>query len=187
MLLGTLSAQPEALSPYGRAKWTLEQRFVAADEVVLRLGVVVGNGGMFARIRRSATRGPLTPLVDGGQQPLYLVSIETVCNALRDAINRGGAGLRGRAWNLVQPEPVALRRLIEAIQQHGGHRALLLPVPLSPVLWAVRVLESLPGLRLPVGSANLHGLRQQSEYRVVADWEHFGYPVQSLEAMLSDI
>ncbi len=79
IFLSTLSAEPDALSDYGRAKYELEQRFTAAQQIVFRLGVVVGDGGMYARIRSSATRLPVTPLLDGGRQLIYVLGIDTLC------------------------------------------------------------------------------------------------------------
>lgn len=187
ILLSTLSADADALSLYGRAKWVQEQRFLAAGEVVLRLGVVVGSGGMFVRIRQSATRLPITPLLNGGSQLLYVAGVDAICAVLRDTILAGGAGLRGRAWNLVQPEPVTLRTLIQAIQRDQNQPTPLLAVPATPVLWAVRLLESVPMLRLPISSANVRGLVQQGQRRVTSDWAQFGYPVQSLEALLRQV
>jgi uncharacterized protein YbjT (DUF2867 family) len=185
ILLSTLSAEADALTDYGRAKWTLEQRFAAAGEVTLRLGVVVGDGGMYARMRHSATRLPVTPLLDGGRQLLYVVGIDALCAVLRDAIASNGAGLRGRAWNLVQPEPVTLRKMVEAIQRQAGKRSLLAPVPTGPVLAGLRVLESVPMIRLPVSSSNVRGLIQQGKRRVATDWVHFGQPEQPLEALIA--
>jgi len=185
ILLSTLSAETNALSDYGRAKWALEQRFAAADEIAFRLGVVVGDGGMYARMRRSATRLPVTPLLDGGRQRLYVVGIDALCAVLRDTIASNGEGLRGRSWNLVQPQSVTLRELIEAMQRQAGRRSLLLPVPTAPVLAGLRLIERVPMLRLPVTSSNVRGLRQQGQRRIDTDWERFGQPVQSLEALIA--
>jgi NADH dehydrogenase len=185
ILLSTLSAEADALTGYGRAKWALEQRFAGADEVAFRLGVVVGDGGMYARIRHSATRLPVTPLLDGGRQLLYVVGIDALCAVLRDAIANNGDGLRGRAWNLVQPEPVTLREIVEAIQRQAGKRSLLAPVPTGPVLAGLRVLESVPMIRLPVSSSNIAGLRQQGQRLVQSDWARFGQPVQPLAALIA--
>lgn len=185
ILLSTLSAEADAPSDYGRAKWAQEQRFTAADEVALRLGVVVGDGGMYARIRSSATRFPVTPLLDGGRQLLYVVGIDALCAVLRDAIASNGSGLRGRSWNLVQPEPATLRAMVEAIQRQAGKRALLVSVPTLPVQMGLRLAESVPLLRLPVSSSNVAGLRQQGQRRVQSDWTRFGQPVQPLEALIA--
>lgn len=185
LFLSTLSAEPGALSDYGRAKWVLQERFVAAGEVVFRLGVVVGDGGMYARIRSSATRAPVVPMLNGGKQLLYVAGIETLCAALRDTSAGDGAGLRGGAWNFVQPEPVTLRALVEAINRQAKRRALLLPVPAKPVLAALQAAERLPLLHLPVTSTNVRGLMQQGQRRFPSDYERFGYPVQSLETLIA--
>ncbi len=187
ILLSTLSAEENAPTDYGRAKWALEQRFAAADEVALRLGVVVGDGGMYARMRRSATRLPVTPLLDGGQQLLYVVGIDGLCAVLRDLIASNGEGLRGRTWNLVQPEPVTLRAMIEAIQRQAGQRSLLVSVPTKPVLAGLRLAESVPMIRLPVSSSNVAGLRQQGQRRVPSDWARFGQPAQTLESLIASV
>jgi nucleoside-diphosphate-sugar epimerase len=185
ILLSTLSAEEQALTDYGRAKWALEQRFVAAGEVAFRLGVVVGDGGMYARMRNSATRLPITPLLDGGRQLLYVVGIDALCAVLQNAILGNGAGLRGRTWNLVQPQPVTLRAMVEAIQRQAGKRSLLAPVPTGPVLAGLRLLESVPMIRLPVSSSNVRGLVQQGQRRIATDWEHFGQPEQPLDALIA--
>jgi nucleoside-diphosphate-sugar epimerase len=185
ILLSTLSAEERALSDYGRAKWALEQRFAAAGEVALRLGVVVGDGGMYARIRSSAARLSVTPLLDGGRQLLYVVGIDALCAVLAGVIAGDGAGLRSRAWNLVQPEPVTLRAMVAAIQRQAGKRSLLVPVPTKPVLAGLRVIESVPLLRLPVTSSNVRGLIQQGQRQVQSDWARFGQPAQSLETLIA--
>ena len=187
IFLSTLSAEAGALSDYGRAKWELQQRFVDAGEVVFRLGVVVGDGGMYARIRSSATRAPIVPMLDGGRQLLYVVGVETLCAILHDTIAHDGAGLRGAAWNLVQSEPVTLRTMVEAINRHVGRRALLLPVPARPVLATLRLAENVPLLRLPITSTNVRGLIQQGQRRFPSDYEQFGYPVETLEMLIGAV
>ena len=104
---------------------------------------------------------------------------------LSDAILAGGEGLRGSAWNLVQPEPVTLRTMVETINQQAGRRALLVPVPAKPVLAALRVAESVPLLHLPVSSTNVRGLIQQGQRRFPSDFARFGYPVQPISELIA--
>ena len=88
--------------------------------------MVVGDGGMYARIRSSAMRLPVTPLLDGGRQLIYVLGIDTLCLALRDTLLAQGAALRGEAWNLIQPQPVTLREMARAdtlFERRLGHRA----------------------------------------------------------------
>lgn len=185
ILLSTLSAAPDALSDYGRAKYALEGRFIAAGGIVFRLAVVIGEGGMFARMRRSIQRAPVVPLLDGGQQPVYVLGIDFLCAVLRDALAAGGAGLAGRAWNLQQPRRYTLREVTAAIARGCGYRRLLLTVPLRPVLALLLIAEKLPLPRLPITSTNVKGLMQGEGAAPPSDFAHFGYPEESLDALVA--
>ena len=55
----------------------------------------------------------------------------------------------------MQPQPVTLRAMVEAIQRQAGKRSLLVSVPTKPVLAGLRLVESVPLLRLPVSSSNV--------------------------------
>lgn len=185
ILLSTLSATPEARSDYGRAKYVLEQRFYAAHQVAFRLGVVIGDGGMFARLRESARRFPIVPMLDGGAQHLYVLGIDYLCAVLRDCVVRDGAGLRGRGWNLHMPRAYTLREVMAAICRSYGYRRLLLPIPAAPILRGLRLVERLfPFIKLPVTSDNVEGLIQQGRQEISTDFARFGYPEQSLDRLV---
>src|SRR6185437_10369822 len=47
IFLSSYSARADAESEYGQTKYRLEQTFLDAGETVLRLGLVIGNGGLF--------------------------------------------------------------------------------------------------------------------------------------------
>jgi len=182
IFLSSLSASAAAQADYGRAKYTLEQRVVALNEVVFALGVVVGNGGMFARMRRSL-QGPVAPLLDGGRARLHVLGIDFLCDAIRDCIGARGEGLRGRVWRIHQPRSYSLREVLETIRRVHGLRCLLLPVPSLPILWLLTLSEKL-SIGLPVTTTNIRGLRQSRYDAFASDFAHFGYPEQKLEALI---
>ena len=129
VFLSSLSALPDAPSDYGRAKFDGEQDFVAADAVVLRMGVVIGPGGMFERLVSSSRRFPAIPLLDGGRQWVYVLGIDFLCAALTDCIAADHQELCGRTWNLQQPKPYTLRQIVESINRAYGFRRVLVPIP----------------------------------------------------------
>ena len=184
ILLSTLSAAPDALSDYGRGKYTLEQRFIERDQVIFRMAIVVGDGGMFARLRESSRRFPVVPLLDGGRQPVYVLGIDFLCNVIRDCIAANGEGLRGRGWNLQQPTAYRLRDVIAAINRGYGYRRLLLPVPVRPILALLQLVEKLPAPRLPITSTNVKGLTQAAAQDPSSDFAQFGYPEEPLAALV---
>jgi nucleoside-diphosphate-sugar epimerase len=184
ILLSSLSAEPDALSEYGQGKWALEQEFARAGEIAVRLGVVVGPGGMFMRLVDSARRTPVIPLLGGGAQLLYVLGVERLTEILRDIVEAEGADLRGRSWNLPQPDPVTLREMMETIARIYSLRRLSLPLPARPLLWGTQLFEKQSLLRLPVTSTNIRGLIQAGTRRFPSDYARFGYPVQPLDELV---
>jgi len=187
IFLSTLSATPDARADYGRAKYDLEQLFLPMSGVVYRMGIVVGESGMFGRMVESVRRYPVVPLLNGGRQLVYVLGIGLVCDVLRDCIAADGEGLRARAWNIQQPQPYPLRQVIEAICRGYGFRRLLLPIPAQPVLAAVRLVERLPFPKLPISSSNVQGLIQQGEQQIPSDFPQFGYPEHNLDELIAAV
>lgn len=185
VLLSSLSAAENALAEYGRGKWALEQAFNAAGEVAVRLGVVVGRGGMFARLVESARRSPVIPMLGGGQQLLYVLGVERLAQILRDIVASEGKDLRGHSWNLQQPQPYTLAQVMREIVRVYGFKRVMLPLPMRPVLLAVELLEKQPLLKLPVSSTNVRGLMQAGRQRFPSDYPRFGYAEQSLRELVA--
>jgi uncharacterized protein YbjT (DUF2867 family) len=185
ILLSSLSASATAVSDYGRAKYALEQRFMNLHEIVLSLGVVIGNGGMYARMSDSL-HGAITPLLDGGRARIHVLGIDFLCNVIRDCIRQPDAGLRGRVWRIQQPQPYSLLEVLATIKRVNGLRCRLLPVPSLPFLWMCLLAEAL-GIRLPVTATNIRGVRQARYDRFESDFTRFGYPPQSLEELVSQV
>lgn len=189
VLLSSLSAAENALAEYGQGKWALEKAFNAAGEVTVRLGVVVGRGGMFARLVETARRTPVIPLLGGGQQLLYVLGAERLAEILRDILRESvgpanAQDLRGRSWNLPQPYPFTLAQVMREIIRVYGFKRVTLPLPIRPMLLALELLERQPLVRLPITSTNVRGLMQAGGQRFPSDYPRFGYPEQSLRELV---
>jgi nucleoside-diphosphate-sugar epimerase len=185
ILLSCLSASADSLTDQGRARHALEQRFLTESQVVLRLGMVVGEGGRFAELVDSVRRNPVVPLLDGSEQLVYVLGIDLLCHVLRDCIHSNGGGLRGRAWNLQQPIPYTLGEVIQAVTRAYGFRRLLLPMPSRPMLGLLQLFEKQRLLRLPITSSNVKGLIQGGHRRFSSDFARFGYPPEALQTLVN--
>jgi NADH dehydrogenase len=184
ILMSSLSARADAATDYGRAKFTLDQLFVAEEAVAFRLGVVIGNGGMFERITRSLARLPLVPLLDNGRGRIYFLGIDYLGNVIQDCIRSNGEGLRGTVWRLQQPNPCTLRELMTTIRSHYGFSCRFVPIPSLPIQWALSLGERLP-LKLPISSTNVKGLRQSRFDEFESDFAHFGYAAVTLDDLVA--
>ena len=186
IFLSSLSASPHALSDYGRAKYLLEEMFIQNGQVVFKLGLVVGNGGMFGRMVETLHRSKIVPLLDSGKTNTYLVSLTNLCHVITESIRKNGEGLTARAWYFQQPEPYTLREVMQAIRRHYRLTNLFIPVPGKPVLWLVVLLEKLGWKGLPVSSANILGVIQSRNESYPSDFASFGLPAKSLDELVAD-
>ena len=183
IFLSSLSADSPA-SDYARAKLDLEQRIADVDGVSLRLAVVVGNGGMFERMKTSMAKAPLLPLLDNGNAPVYVLGVDFLANVVRECIERNGNSMRGKAWHLQQPTAHKLREILSSIRSRYGYRCSFIPIPSLPILWMVTLFEKL-GLKLPVTSANVRGLRQGMNASPHSDFSKFGSAEESLDHLIA--
>lgn len=185
ILLSSLSARPDALSDYGRAKYALEGYFIEAGQVAFRPGLVIGNGGLFARMVETMRRTRLIPLLDNGSSKVYVTGIDTLCCIIRDSLKSDGTGLRGRTWSIQQPKAFTLREVMEGIRAAYGLKCLFIPAPSLLVLHILRIARKLSFLHLPITSANVEGLRQGSQVEHPCDYARFGYPEETLEELIA--
>jgi nucleoside-diphosphate-sugar epimerase len=147
VFISSPSAQPDAPSEYGRAKYALERWFLRArpeaGHLVVRPGLVVGHGGLFARQRRALLRSPLVPLIGGGNQPTLVIAVDHFVDAMARLIERGSP----REAILCYDDHLPMRRLVTAIKQAAGQRTTIISIPPSVAIGLAGIARA---LRLPV-------------------------------------
>ena len=183
LLMSSLSAREDALSDYGRSKWALEQTMREVGGSSFRLGLVVGNGGMFQRMTRALAR-PIVPLLDGGRSRVYVLGIDFVADATRRFVCGELPSAVGRLLHLQQPEPFLLVDVLRTARAAYGYRCVFIPVPSLPVLWALTVAERFSFLNLPVTSTNVRGLRQSGTESFPSDFKELGGREEPLAALI---
>jgi NADH dehydrogenase len=152
LLLSSYSAHPAATSEYGQSKRELQDFFVAQGQVVARPALVLGPGGLFARIAGMVRKLPVLPLLDGGRKPIPVLAIEDLVQAVEKLLT----GERRGIVNLANAEPVRLLDIIQTLGDVTGNEPLLVPIPARLLLMPLQLLEKLP-LQLPVSSESLQG------------------------------
>ncbi|HTM08807.1 MAG TPA: NAD(P)-dependent oxidoreductase [Verrucomicrobiae bacterium] len=167
IFISSYSAHAEAGSAYGRSKYLLQEYFLARGGAVARPGLVIGPGGLYARLA-GALRLPVVPLADGGRDRVPVVALRDFINALAAVLEKRRTGL----FNLYHPRLVTLRDLIAAVRMASGSRALLLPVPASVLIAAVRLAGS-AGVALPFDAENFLALRANRKIADASDLPQF--------------
>jgi nucleoside-diphosphate-sugar epimerase len=154
IFLTSYSARPDAESEYGRTKYNIERFFSDSASVSLRLGLVIGNGGLFARQRSILLRTPVVPLIGSGDFPVAVVAISHLVAATEVIVRTPASGFR----NLFYDARPTMKEFVQAIKKHAGQMALLLPIGTRFAVAAVKAARSV-GLPIPVDPGQIHSLQ----------------------------
>jgi len=184
ILLSSISAQENAVSPYGKAKYALERWFDDQGYLSFRLGLVIGNGGLFGRLAGLVKRFPMLPLPDGGKTWVYPTGLDSLksllCLAVRGKIQRPRGGL----WRFYQPRPVHMRKVVKEIASCLDKRCRIINMPTGFLLFAARVMERIPLLKSGVSSNNILGMKQNNRNDFESDFQRFSFPEEDLAALV---
>lgn len=154
LFFSSYSAGEHAESLYGRTKLAIEQVVKQYPDItIVRPGLVLGDGGLFGRIRKLSRRAPLIPLPDAGRGTLPVITIERLCH---ETIMLACSDAPLREANLFEGRLKSLRELVLEAAAEAGRRPWLLSVPSGLVL-ALLDLADVFHVRLPVNSDNLRG------------------------------
>jgi nucleoside-diphosphate-sugar epimerase len=143
VVMSSISAFTGCRSLYGRAKLEIDAAGAAAGALVIRSGLVYGDGlpagGMFGSLATSVRRG-LVPLIDGGVHPQYLIHeadlwrlVKRFCDGDLDNPGKPVVAASPRAW--------PLRDLLAVLAARQGRHPRFLPVPWQPVWAGLRLAE----------------------------------------------
>jgi len=180
IFLSTLSAHDRAQSHYGRSKLEIEQRFDPARDTILRLGLVLGDGGLFGSMVEMIRGSSVIPLAGGGRQPIQTLWMEDLLDVLERVATRSFTG----RYEVATAEANTMRELYEAIMAGLGVSPRLVPVPMALIGAGVMVLETLR-VPFPIRSENVLGLEALRAFDNAKDLERLGLAPRSMRATVS--
>lgn len=188
VFLSSQSARADALSLYGKTKYTAEQLLMRQAElnvIVLRPGLVTGPGrrGLYQRLARMVRSLPVIPLLGGGQSIVQPIHIDDLCEAIfRCAAS--GTELSGAVLHLGDPEGVSLGEFLTTIARvQLGRKRITVPIPLWPVTIVMAIAEAL-AIPLPVRRGNVLGLKRATKIPTGPDLKRLGLRLRPLEEMV---
>ena len=166
VFLSSLSAHADALSAYGKHKFELENRLDKDSTLILKLGLVTGNQGLFSRIKDIVEKSKIIPLIGGGHQPEQLVPIEKVVSTIVSCVQKKTTGL----YFLASPEVKSLKEIFVQIARQSDKNPIFIPVPYFVAEIGIALLNLLH-IPSPVTKENLAGLKRMIPFDTKADWD----------------
>lgn len=170
IFFSSMSAHAVALSDYGQQKFELEKEFSGKDDAVIRPGLVIGNGGLFADMVRHIRTNKIVPLIDGGNQELYSVYISDVIKAIEIIIDKNLSGI----YTVAELSPVLYRDFYKELARSINTKILMLPVPFWLIEKVFQLTEAF-GIKLSVGRENLLGLKSPVKFDFAEDLKILGF------------
>jgi nucleoside-diphosphate-sugar epimerase len=187
VFISSISARPGAISLYGKSKYELEQWFIRNHHICFRLGLVIGDGGLFKTLVELLKKFPVFPLIDRGNTQTYLSDVETIGKIVRDVVKQNSNDHRGRVWNLYQPESYKFKVILKAIKSGFKTFCLLIPVPYFMLEIPLWVIEKIKWIKIGINRSNLLGIRQNTNPEMKSDLETFGYPAIPLDTLVKKL
>lgn len=163
LFASSFSARPDSPSLYGGTKYAIEQCMLERGAMVVRPGLVAGDGGMFAQMVRRLRRLSFVPLVMPDARSVAVVSLEDFLAAMTKLIEEYDTG----AWNLFAPSLLTGREFTQLVWRGLGKRGMIIGVPPALAMVCLRLtgatmaLDSVKGQlanSVPLHRSNLEKL-----------------------------
>ena len=173
IVVSSMSAYAGTRQIYGRAKLASETDAFARGMCAIRPGLIYGPGwgGMVGTLRKLTTL-PIVPLVgrNSNQFTLHEDDLRTAVTTLAIADE-----VPGRPLGLANPAAVPFEALLRGIARVASDRnPRFLPLPWSPLYWAIRAAE-VASVSLPIRADSLLGLvRPAPSVPNLSDTERLG-------------
>jgi nucleoside-diphosphate-sugar epimerase len=156
IFISSIAAQPAILSSYGQSKLAIEKLLNLEEHTILKPALIIGNGGLFKRLLKTALSKKFIPLVGNGQQSLQYLAIADLQKAVLQVIEEKIAG----KFVLANKENTTYKDFFIRLSAHYNKKIKFVKIGSSLLLAGIRI-GNLVGIRLPINRENILGLVSQ--------------------------
>ena len=177
LFLSSMSAHEEALSNYGKIKFELEQIFDLKKDLIIRPGLVLGNGGLFLNMKNIISKNKYIPMIGGGTQPLQTICINDLTTSIEFALKNNIIG----KYTLAINEPKMMKDFYKAIASKIEKKIILVNFPYFLADFTFWMLKTFK-ISAKITKENLLGLKQMRAVDVGEDLKTFKLQPKSLSS-----
>lgn len=141
---------PVSNAYYGRCKVAIEAIF--QHQTIIRPALVVGNGGLWEKLKKQIEKNRFVPLLNGGNQSMQIIHIEDLVQKIIYIIKQEMTGIH----HLAKPEKTTYKQVIELISNQLNKKVVWVPIPIWSLRLLIKILSFMPNP--PITEDNLEGL-----------------------------
>ena len=179
LFMSTMSAHKEAESVYGKQKLQIEKLFSDRKSVVIRSGLILGNGGIVKDMADFMKSKHAVPLVGGGKQPLQVIGNYDLCRVVEILLVGKLSGL----FTVATPTVYTYKEFYKALAKQINTPVVFVPLPFFALIGAIKTIRFLH-LPLNVSEDNALGLKQLRSAETAPDLKKIGVQLDDLETVL---
>jgi len=179
IFLSSFSAHNDAVSHYGRSKLKTEMLFDSEKDLIIKPGLVLGDGGLFKSLKKIILKNKFIPLIGGGMQSLQTVNISQLIEVIETGIKNNISG----NYTLAEQNPVSALEFYKAISKGLDKKSVFIPFPYGLAICLVSFLKFLK-IKSPITKENILGLNQSKFYDISKTIQVFGItPISYKESL----
>jgi nucleoside-diphosphate-sugar epimerase len=154
--LSSMSAHKDALSEYGISKFENESLFDLKKDIVLRPGLVLGNGGLYFELRNFIRRHKIIPIV-GGELPIQTIQVAELVRIISFLLEGGHFG----RFFVAEKSGPRLIDFYKEIADYSEDKKIFIKIPISAAKIILQITKWFR-VALPFTLENLKGLEKMT-------------------------
>ena len=157
IFISSVSASEQPFSNYGKYKLKLEKLSRSLNGISVRLGLVVGDGGVFATMCNLIQSFHFFPLLNRGRTEIFPIHIKQVVEAVEYLVHHYES-FQGQTMSLYEDFGINMRLLLREIADKMGAFLIAPAVPYFVMAPMVKASSMVLGKQAPITIDNLKGL-----------------------------
>lgn len=182
LFFSSFSAHKDAESHYGKTKLESEKLFDLSKDLILKPGFVIGKKGLSGELINRMKNSTFFPLVGGGKQPIQTLHIDDLCLCVEKVFVGNLTGL----FHVAEREAISMKTFYMEISNRLNKKVKFISFPTFLLYLICKVFESV-GIKLPVSSENVLGLKHLSKFDTNNDLNKIGIKIKNYKESLNSV
>lgn len=156
--ISSYSAFEDAPGDYGQAKYYIEKQFLKRGNHVVRPGLIVGNGGLFAQLYKNILKFPIVPIVGFNDAPIFYIGVQDLAEFIEKIIFTNP---KKKEFEAFYQEALTQVELGHAIKKQNKTKFFYIRLPIlffEIIVFCFGILK----LKAPISKENLKGYKKNT-------------------------